>query len=426
MKSLSIAVLLFIALAFAPAAAVASYTYGMGGKADTARLKWKEPVIRIAVSNSLVQPNSNIKANSDVWGAFRRGIETWQAVAGVRFEFELTDGQSVSPSGTAGDEISLITISQTAENVMLFSKNPFAESAKTRVFFNSKGHITEADIVLNPFQQFSTDGTYGTYDLEATITHELGHLLGLRHSEVLGAVMAEGLTRNGAMSTVERTAKPLSETDIAAIRDLYGPANPDDMCCATVTGQLVAGGRFSRQAIVWAEENGTGRVQGQTVTSSDGSFRLGGLPTGTYSVFWQVANELLVTPIGELGTFKLGNGETKVVNGRFGLKKAELALSLIGSRDRLAGAALQVMPGQEHHVNLAGANLSTRPVKIEFNSPFFRVLDNSIAVADFGSDISAISFVVSVDKGTPQGTYSIFATGEDGSVSSLIGAIRVQ
>lgn len=75
---------------------------------------------------------------------------------------------------TAQDNVNLISVTNTG---VTFSdqNNP----GRARVFFDpNTGRIQEADIALNPASQFSTDGTANTFDLEATLTHEIGHMLG--------------------------------------------------------------------------------------------------------------------------------------------------------------------------------------------------------------------------------------------------------
>src|SRR6185312_4178873 len=51
------------------------------------------------------------------------------------------------------------------------------------------GAIIDSDILLNPYFEFSTDRTANTKDLQGVITHEFGHMLGLNHTNVLGATM---------------------------------------------------------------------------------------------------------------------------------------------------------------------------------------------------------------------------------------------
>lgn len=51
------------------------------------------------------------------------------------------------------------------------------------------GTIIDSDVILNPYITFSTDNSANTVDLQGTITHELGHLIGMNHSELLGTTM---------------------------------------------------------------------------------------------------------------------------------------------------------------------------------------------------------------------------------------------
>src|SRR5207247_1426187 len=143
--------LTMVAIAAVSGSAFASTFASAPGRAEFQHLRWKGRTIKIDVSSSLTRPNTNIKYGSDVVGAIQRSIQAWQAAADIQVLDEPSEKQSVSPSGVAGDGVSLVTIAQTPENVLFFSKDSDSASAKTRIFFNRSGYITEADIVLNPF-----------------------------------------------------------------------------------------------------------------------------------------------------------------------------------------------------------------------------------------------------------------------------------
>ena len=416
-------ILTLLTLAALTASAFGSVVSGAPGRADIQRLRWKGRTVRIDVSTSLTRPNTNIKYGSDVLGALQRSILAWQAVADIQIVVEPSDRQSVSPSGMTGDGVSLVTIAQTPENVMFFAKDSDSASAKTRIFFNRSGSITEADIVLNPFQQFSTDGTFGTFDLESTLTHEIGHLLGLRHSAVLGATMADSFARMGTFGIADTSPRTLSESDVAAIRDLYGPAGETSDCCASVAGKLVS--RSSRPLRVWAEEDRTGRVIAQTDSSADGAFSLAGLPAGTYSLFWRTADELAGS-VGQLGTVKLEAGEAGVLNEKISVPGDVVSARYVGLNSQIADLAVPLSAGRSFTVYLGGKGLDTANSSIEFNSPFLTVLPGSAAFQDFGDSVSVNSFTVNVNSNTPPGEYTIYLTGDSGLRSFIIGGISVE
>lgn len=396
------------------------------GKAEPQGLRWRENTVKLSISTSLIQAGPNIKTDSDVLGAVKRAAAAWERAADIRLEIDITDLGSVSPSGVAGDGVSIITIAQTPENVLLFSRDPHAESAKTRVFYNKRNFITEADIVLNPFQQFSSDGTFGTFDLEATLTHEIGHLLGLRHSAVLGSTMAGSLPKVGTFGTPDIGGRGLSASDTASIRELYGSLDDSDECCAALAGKLVnLPGKTAKGITIWAEDSITGSVSGFVETAADGSFRLGGLPAGAYSVFWQRQDEF-PTSIGTVGTYSLTSAETKLINQKIAPVRTELGLSYVGVNGRLSDSAISLSKGREQTILLGGKNLDPANIAVEFNSPYLTVRPNSLLEQDFGTGISVVSVVVMVHDDTPAGVYSIFATTRDSAMSSLVGAINIQ
>lgn len=396
------------------------------GKQEQQRFRWKDRTIKIAISSSLTKQNSNIKTDSDVIDAIRRSLQAWENVADIEFQIDTADKQSVSPAGSAGDGVSVITVAQSAENILFFGSDAQSVSAKTRVFYNRRGFITEADIVLNPFQQFSTDGTFGTFDLQSTLTHEIGHLLGLRHSGVMGAVMSENLSKVGSLGFVDLGTRVLTESDITAVRDLYGTGEAMDDCCAAVVGKLtVPVGKAIKNLRVWAEDNITGRVLGQTDVASDGRFRLGGLPSGTHNLYWKSRSGATGSATGELGSVEVKNGETTALNQKINLAAASLVLDFFGVNGQLGQSGVSVESGREQLIYLGGKGLDPKSVEIEFASPFLHAVPLTASSQDFGENISVISLFVKIDPDTPPGVYSIFAKGEDGSRAVAIGALKV-
>ena len=391
------------------------------------RLRWKNGAIQVSLSTSLTVQNPNIKPGSDVADAIRRSFAAWEAAGAIEFEQAWTDKQSVSPSGNAGDGVSLVTIAQSAENLLLFSRDQGDVSARTRVFYNGRGFITEADIVLNPYQLFSTDGSIGTFDLESTLTHEIGHLLGLEHSSVFGATMHDNYGKNGVFSLQSFSARTLAADDIASARAIYGTKGDLDDCCGKITGRVYTAGKNARNFQVWAEDIETGRVSAEIMTSGDGSFRLEGLSAGEYRVYAQGPQTGKLSISAEsLGRVTVEKGRTISLVRRLSEKPKTFELRYIGFNGQLSELAVSLNKGKSYTVYIGGKNLDPRRVRVELASSFLSVSPETIVSYDYGDGLSVISFEVIVRPGTPPGEYSVSVESDTGERRTIIGGLTIE
>src|SRR5215510_7088196 len=290
-----------------PAAIVATiallFNLGIGGRLETKdsseleptappthAIRWHKRTVDLSFSTSLLSPGSNIKPGSDVVGAARRALTRWSSMANINFAVTWSSGTSVSPAASV-DGISLVTIADTLDNEDF---NSDSTTGRTRVFYDPEtGNIAEADISINPRPrseegtelQFSTDGTPGTYDLEATFTHEIGHLLGLDHSAVLSSTMQARQAYNGTFGLPAMTERTLSEDDRQKVVSLYGSRLKSGRIEGRLIDNRTPGALTALNGVnIWAENVVNGRVIASDVAADDGTYHLEGLTPGQYRV----------------------------------------------------------------------------------------------------------------------------------------------
>ena len=448
MRRLCIALFL-LATVMLSAGGVRSYTLQFTDASNSVRVRWPNNAITIALSASLAAPQSNIKPGSDVTGAARRALSHWARVASIRFIVTSSDLQSVSAPGTRGDGVSLITVAHTAENSAPFLGAGSEMSGRTRIFSTIGGSITEADIVLNPGQPFSSDGTPGTYDLEATLTHEIGHLLGLEHSAVLGATMQPRQGRNGIYDLSSSSPRSLSDDDRAGVRALYG-ARLGSGARGSINGTIsFISGAPVYGANIWAEEIATGRVSASNITQANGSYHIESLSPGNYRVFAQalggtvfaseiasqrgayaglMLNQQLSFRTEEVGRVKVSAGATTTLNAQLSGSSALLNPSFIGINGQLSTIAIPLAPARIYKIFIAGEGISTKQLSkngITTTSPFIVVDPASMVEVDFGNNLSVVSFDVSVGVGVKEGDYSLRLQSMTGEVSYIVGGLTI-
>ncbi len=383
-------------------------------------IRWKSNNIKIALSNSLVGQNPNSKNNNEFLNAVKRSLHSWEAIANIEFIEMNSDKLSTNFEGKIGDGINLITISPTAKNLALFNDNPFETSSKTRVFYNRKGIISEADIVLNPLVQFTTDGTFGTFDLESTITHEIGHLLGLDHSPVIGSIMQTHQGKNGIYSLLKNNRKSLTDDDINGIRSLYGAKSEDSF--GNLTGKIYTKG-VSQELQVWLENSLDGNIISGFFTRLDGTFKINNIATGKYKIYTTDRNQLNFSQY--LGEVLVKQNSTNNFVKSVKLNPKTFSVEYVGTNAQLSNISVETPIGSSNLIFIGGNNLDEKDITVNFSSPHLSVKQDSLISHDFGDKITVISFELVVSENAVVGDYSINVSNLGKETANLLGGIKV-
>lgn len=204
---------------------------------------------------------------ADVKAAVRRSFQSWTGVpcpGGGQASIAFSEAQDVTCAlSTYADKGPNV-------NVVLFRDYDFPYRgidntlAKTTVTFEATtGEILDADIEVNAaFNEVTTVDTKVVYDLESIMTHEIGHFLGIAHTQVAAATM------NGAYDVGSTTFRSLDPDDIAAACAIYPPGRKAT-CDPTPRGGLavtcdakVEEPESSGCAIASGEPGGQGKLDG--------------------------------------------------------------------------------------------------------------------------------------------------------------------
>jgi hypothetical protein len=394
--------------------------------------------INIALSTSLSSPPANIKAGSDVLGAARRALRRWSDATRIQFVESSTTLDTVNTTGSDG--VSLITVANNPTNAGFTS----GRLGRARVVFDAAtGIIREGDLAISPNTPFSTDGTSGTYDLESTFVHELGHLLGLDHSAVIGATMQPRQGQNFIAPSF--TMRTLSDDDLAGIRSLYG--QPIAFPVGSIAGHV----NYGAGAHVWAENIHSGRVAGSNITNNDGNYRIDQLPPGDYRVVVEylnepvVAREISVSPpyssIGNQPAFRatesqmsVAAGATSILNLTISPGEPSINPRILGINGVLQGAPVQIEAGRTFRFTVGGNGLDLVPLTttgFSMSSPNMTIDPTSfvrenpanynITEANYG----IVTFTFTVADTAKWGDYTLRLRSEAGEVAYLSGALAI-
>lgn len=404
--------------------AAAAYNVQFADDSKKIPLRWQDKKIPVAFSKSFL--NQNSVSEDEIQRAIKGSLAAWENVADIQFIQTWTDDNSVSPLGKNGDGVNLITISQVSDNLLLFSGDASDNAGRTRVFFNREGNITEADIVLNPYARFSTDGSFGTYDLESVLTHEIGHLLGLEHSDILAATMFAEQGKNGVYNLQSFSPRTLSADDISGIRSIYGAKSEEIDCCGSINGKIsVLAKTLSKKFKVFAEDLTTGRFVAEVMTDEDGNFVFEGLTTGSY-VLYSTSAELSNTAYEEIGTAEISANKRGTINKKIKFRQKNFDIQFVGFNGQIANLPIPLNAGKNYVVYAAGKNLNTDKLNVSVNSPFIKVNPKSFTSHDYGAELSVISFEITLSPDVPKGDYSISMIDKNGNTDTLFGCLSVE
>lgn len=233
-----------------------SYSYVHSRNEFGVQEKWADNVSNIPLN--VVTTNGQGFSHNTVLQAVAASISQWNGASSKTVSINSTNGQ----------------IGNDQNDVYFSSDSPYigpGVAGATVTRFNLEtGEIKEADIIINDSEFFSSSTSAGASYIGNVMTHELGHLLGLSHSQTNQASMFFFLSKG---------QHTISQDDKAGIRSLYANSSFVGISGRIIGGKSSAIGIFGAHVSAISIE--TGDVAGATLSGPGGYFHIGGLDSNT-------------------------------------------------------------------------------------------------------------------------------------------------
>ena len=170
-----------------------------------------------------VNPSNKYVADAAAVAAVQTAASAWTGAANIQLVYAGT---------TSGS-----TLAMDGKNQVFFRDDSSGYIAETYWWYDSTGHLVDADIMYHENNKFYA-GNVGCpgdgYYIENTGAHEFGHVLGLGHSSIDVATMWP------SSYACEVTRETLDADDVAGLKSLYGGSSTTTLAPPSAPSGLTA------------------------------------------------------------------------------------------------------------------------------------------------------------------------------------------